>query len=279
MTEAAKKRWKRGLPEGDPRHGTPNGYRNWGCRCEACKEGHLQYNREYAAGRPKKAKKGLPDGDPRHGTNNGYTNHGCRCERCKYANSLRQTEARAKRQGQGLAPDDPRHGTYNAYTNFGCRCEECKLAHYEHNLQSPKGVAAQARRAERDRRRSETAAERYFRDEVLAPAHEAFQQAINDAKADFDHAVRLAADAYTRKTGQLVPDTFRALASGDSRHGTLTGYTGEGCRCAECRRAMADYQLVRRERDRQARRDRAESDAVARSDDSTQLDPQLGGSQ
>lgn len=29
---------KTGLPEGDPRHGTVNGYENYGCRCALCAE-------------------------------------------------------------------------------------------------------------------------------------------------------------------------------------------------------------------------------------------------
>lgn len=31
-------RYEKGLPEGDPRHGTYTGYSNWRCRCEVCKE-------------------------------------------------------------------------------------------------------------------------------------------------------------------------------------------------------------------------------------------------
>jgi hypothetical protein len=30
----------RGLPPGDPRHGTVNGHDNYGCSCEACREAH-----------------------------------------------------------------------------------------------------------------------------------------------------------------------------------------------------------------------------------------------
>lgn len=29
-------RHRKGLEEGDERHGTPAGYRSWGCRCDAC---------------------------------------------------------------------------------------------------------------------------------------------------------------------------------------------------------------------------------------------------
>ncbi len=33
-----KERREQGLPEGDPRHGTPNGHDNYGCRCSLCSE-------------------------------------------------------------------------------------------------------------------------------------------------------------------------------------------------------------------------------------------------
>ena len=36
---------KKGLPPGDPRHGTTNGYDNWVCRCEACTQAKRIVNR------------------------------------------------------------------------------------------------------------------------------------------------------------------------------------------------------------------------------------------
>lgn len=61
--------------DGDPRHGTVNGYTNLKCRCDKCKQ----------AIRDQKAA-GLPDPeDPRHGTASGYVNNGCRCARCTEA--------------------------------------------------------------------------------------------------------------------------------------------------------------------------------------------------
>lgn len=59
--------------DGDPRHGTVNGYRNLGCTGECCKAA------------AKGQKQGLPDDDPRHGTTNGYGNYGCRCTPCTKA--------------------------------------------------------------------------------------------------------------------------------------------------------------------------------------------------
>ena len=40
-----------GLPEGDPRHGTVNGYGNYGCRCEPCKQAGAENNRQRRAKR------------------------------------------------------------------------------------------------------------------------------------------------------------------------------------------------------------------------------------
>ena len=40
---------ERGLPPGDPRHGTLNGYANWGCRCEACYRVKSEANAAYQA--------------------------------------------------------------------------------------------------------------------------------------------------------------------------------------------------------------------------------------
>lgn len=41
------------LPIGDPRHGTPNGYNNWKCRCEPCKAAYKDYKKRLRAGREK----------------------------------------------------------------------------------------------------------------------------------------------------------------------------------------------------------------------------------
>jgi hypothetical protein len=79
------------LPADDDRHGTPNGYSNWGCRCEACVEANSAYQLPMAHTR---RGKGLPEGDRRHGSDNGYTNYGCRCEDCKTG---RRTAAQRRR--------------------------------------------------------------------------------------------------------------------------------------------------------------------------------------
>lgn len=35
-----------GLRPDDPRHGTRNAYKEWGCRCDLCKQANTKYNRE-----------------------------------------------------------------------------------------------------------------------------------------------------------------------------------------------------------------------------------------
>lgn len=73
---------RRLLKEGDKRHGTINGYTNYGCRCDPCREANSK-----STSRRKLVLhgKGLDPDDERHGTYNGYTNYGCRCDACKLA--------------------------------------------------------------------------------------------------------------------------------------------------------------------------------------------------
>lgn len=67
--------------DGDPRHGTSNGYSNLYCRCQPCRDAHAAYFREYKA---RLRAKGVPEGQ--HGTYNAYGNYGCRCDECRAAN-------------------------------------------------------------------------------------------------------------------------------------------------------------------------------------------------
>lgn len=65
--------------DGDPRHGTVNGYGNLRCSCPECRAAwaaHCRRERE----RMRRAPIALDD--PRHGTTNLYTNWGCRCPEC-----------------------------------------------------------------------------------------------------------------------------------------------------------------------------------------------------
>ena len=84
-------RSKKQLPPEDARHGTPNGYGNWGCRCEPCTAAHAVkcYERRQA-----RAAKGVTKPEI-HGTPNGYGNYGCRCEPCTKAWSARCAKTRA----------------------------------------------------------------------------------------------------------------------------------------------------------------------------------------
>ena len=65
--------------DGDPRHGSLNGYINSRCRCQPCRDAQAAYQRAY------RGVIVLSRDDPRHGTTNGYQNYGCRCRNCRTA--------------------------------------------------------------------------------------------------------------------------------------------------------------------------------------------------
>jgi hypothetical protein len=65
--------------DGDPRHGTYNGYSNLHCNCEPCRVANADYN--YGI-KQRRIARGLTPDDPRHGTTNGYGSYGCRCRPC-----------------------------------------------------------------------------------------------------------------------------------------------------------------------------------------------------
>lgn len=44
-TVSRARRFQDGLPANDPRHGTPNGYTNYGCRCEPCRAAGSEANK------------------------------------------------------------------------------------------------------------------------------------------------------------------------------------------------------------------------------------------
>ena len=90
------------LEDGDKRHGTVNGYINYGCRCSAC----TKANSDYLVPRARERRaNGLEPNDRRHGTDNGYTNYGCRCSRCTVARAER---VYFQRTGQTRSPADTR---------------------------------------------------------------------------------------------------------------------------------------------------------------------------
>lgn len=74
--------------DGDPRHGTANGYNNLGCRGPDCT---AAVRAQRAAWRARQEPP--PPDDPRHGTAHCYTNLGCRCKPCRRA----YADARAAR--------------------------------------------------------------------------------------------------------------------------------------------------------------------------------------
>ena len=75
----------------DPRHGTPNGYYNLDCRCEACRAAWRDYKRlnDHIKGRhaPRETLK-------RHGPTR--YRKGCRCDVCRAAIAAQKRRYRAR---------------------------------------------------------------------------------------------------------------------------------------------------------------------------------------
>lgn len=86
---------RRRLSPLDWRHGSPNGYFNYGCRCVPCKAAAREYQKGTRARRLAR-----PIPDLVHGTYNGYTNYSCRCEECREANRV-YMEGKRERDRQG----------------------------------------------------------------------------------------------------------------------------------------------------------------------------------
>lgn len=81
-TIARRKRIAKGLSPDDARHGTHNGYTNWGCRCTACREAA----NSAARGRVRiRTATPLDENSSAHGTRTGYGIHKCRCNLCRTA--------------------------------------------------------------------------------------------------------------------------------------------------------------------------------------------------
>jgi hypothetical protein len=88
------------LAPDDPRHGTPNGYANLGCRCEFCRKAQTAYLRERGIGTYRR--NACACGNPK-------TLGAEKCQACRFAE---------------IAAD---HGTESKYF-AGCRCDECRRA-------------------------------------------------------------------------------------------------------------------------------------------------------
>lgn len=87
------------LAADDPRHGTPNGYGNLGCRCDACRSAHAAAHAAYIK-RQRVAGRVIGT----HGSSVAYDT-GCRCDECRLAHNARSAEkkrrirARKRRDG------------------------------------------------------------------------------------------------------------------------------------------------------------------------------------
>lgn len=78
------------LDDGDPRHGTVNGYKNWKCRCDACRLASAAEHREYMR-RLREAGRVLGE----HGSAIAYET-GCRCDTCRLAHNQRSVEKKRR---------------------------------------------------------------------------------------------------------------------------------------------------------------------------------------
>lgn len=90
------------LEASDPRHGTYNGYKNLGCRCDRCRAAHTVYVRErtHRVGIHRPREVYLQEARAKallspHGTETKYRYHGCRCDECKAASRDARRRRRA----------------------------------------------------------------------------------------------------------------------------------------------------------------------------------------
>lgn len=82
------------LTDDDPRHGTPNGYGNLGCRCDACREANRQNHAKYMKKVRESGQLATGDGFV-HGTSYRY-DVGCRCDECRAAHNAKSRETKAR---------------------------------------------------------------------------------------------------------------------------------------------------------------------------------------
>ena len=64
------------------KHGTTNGYGNFGCRCRPCKDAQAEYQR-----RRRLERASIEPPADAHGKPNTYTNWGCTCAPCVIASA------------------------------------------------------------------------------------------------------------------------------------------------------------------------------------------------
>lgn len=93
--------------DGDPRHGTPNGYDNLNCRCELCREAHRvrkQTERRERGALPRAA---YIESVTEHGTPSRWRK-GCKCEPCLTV-GRRWARERAARYRAAKSPNTRAH--------------------------------------------------------------------------------------------------------------------------------------------------------------------------
>ncbi|MDT5076462.1 MAG: hypothetical protein QOJ80_1099 [Mycobacterium sp.] len=81
--------------DGDPRHGSDNGYSNLRCRCQHCRQA---WARTYQKRRERKRNEPTPVGA--HGTVSGYSYWGCRCAKCTEIHSEHHRQLRYRRRSE-----------------------------------------------------------------------------------------------------------------------------------------------------------------------------------
>jgi hypothetical protein len=117
----------RRIPNKPTPHGTVNGYNNYRCRCDLCREAIRAYQPlKDAIERHRRAVLGIRPWDqylaeiePRHGTESRYRK-GCRCTSCR-------SQASAERAHRRRTHPVICHKSASSYAN-GCRCADCREA-------------------------------------------------------------------------------------------------------------------------------------------------------
>lgn len=77
--------------DGDPRHGTDSTYQNHACRCELCRQAHLEAQRVGNISRAARLDSLPPEA---HGKLSTYRNWSCRCDLCRDAQNEYQRNKR-----------------------------------------------------------------------------------------------------------------------------------------------------------------------------------------
>lgn len=82
--------------DGDPRHGTANGYLNLYCRCDECRAANTRKVRRDRADRTRRLEANYAS--LTHGNDSTYQNWGCRCRPCTDAHNAAQRRRWAQRR-------------------------------------------------------------------------------------------------------------------------------------------------------------------------------------